>query len=589
MTDSFPSRAGGLADEAGATGDRFTQARASEWRITGGALLILCVVMAVLPAWGFAGYVAARFALGEQQSLENAGRLAARAAASAMDFRIGNLESAMSTLALSRQFASGDLAGLYAEATVLAQTQRVTVALTEPDGRQLFNTQLPFGSDLPVARDLVKIEEAVRTGRTQYSVLYHGLVSQRWLLGIVMPLRRDGNIAAVLVVALDTVRLWDEVLASIDRPATWPIALVDETHRVAARQPDGAQFAGRKVHPDAAAVLTDAEFGSGLGQSIDGKPVYVHFHRIRRTPWLVLAGVPRHEVDDAVVQAVLPVMISGLAILLATILAAWMLGRRFTQQLAAIATAASAYRDGAAPTGSLGPSRIAELEELKRTLDSVGAERTRYEEQLKSLLADKDLLMMEVHHRVKNSLQLVRGILSLQARSASHAQAKEALNAAAARILTVADVHQHLYQGSTSAQVDVRRYLEDLAQGLAKSMLDGEPDRSVTVDAPTMEWPAEKLTTLGLIMTELVTNAIKYGSGVVAVQLAVEPDAVILVVEDGGEGFPPDFKLGEGSGLGSKLITSLVRPQDGSTVIDRNVTHGRVIVTLGADWRRAVD
>jgi two-component system, sensor histidine kinase PdtaS len=149
-------------------------------------------------------------------------------------------------------------------------------------------------------------------------------------------------------------------------------------------------------------------------------------------------------------------------------------------------------------------------------------------------------------------------------------------------------VHQHLYQGLSTADINVQQYLADLARDLNRSMLDNTPDRSVTVSAPDLIWPSEKVIALGLITTELVTNAIKYGDGPVLIHLALaENGSVTLVVEDRGRGFDVEFELGKGGGLGSKLITSLVRPDEGSVVIDRSVPYGKLIVTLGPDWRRS--
>jgi two-component system, sensor histidine kinase PdtaS len=280
-------------------------------------------------------------------------------------------------------------------------------------------------------------------------------------------------------------------------------------------------------------------------------------------------------------------VIIGLIILLTTVLASWLIGRQFAAELTGVAHATTAFRSGDTSIGSSSPSRISELAELKVTLENAMSERMRYENQLKSLIADKDLLMQEVHHRVKNSLQLVRGILSLQARNVVHPEVKSALNDAATRILTVADVHQHLYQGLSTAEVNVQQYLSDLADDLTKSLLDNAADRRVVVTAPACIWPSEKIIALGLIVTELATNAIKYGQGAVSISLTVADDqSAVLIVEDGGKGFDAGFEMGTGGGLGSKLIANLIRPDEGSISIDRSVAHGRVLVILNPAWRR---
>ena len=549
-------------------------------------LLVFFVMMIVLPTWGFATYVASQYAVTKKDAIEAAGKANARDVAAAIDFRLKGLEAAMASLALSRQLRSGDIASFYSEAQAVAVTQRVAIALVAPDGRQLLNTNAPMGTALPNSATEVKYVETFATRKIQYSSLFWGNVTNQWLMSLAMPILIDNEARYALVVAAPTVTQWGDILNQLELPGAWAVALVDSANIISARRPNAEAFVGKSVHRDALAVITPAEKGWGTGTSIDDQPVYVYYNRLKDAPWLVLVGVPIAEVDNAVRDAVAPVVFFGLTVFLITVLAAWLIGRSFTTQLVDITRVAMAFRGGQPAIIAVKPSSISELAELKATLDSAIAGRERYEAQLKVLLSDKDMLMQEVHHRVKNSLQLVRGILSLQARSASNSEAKEALGAAAARILTVADVHQHLYQGNSTAEVEIGQYLRDLARDLKRSLLDASPDRHIAVEAPMAMWPSGKVMAIGLIVTELVTNSIKYARGNIQVFLTVDNSgSALLVVEDHGKGFPEQFVLSKRRGLGSKLIISLVRPDEGSVVIDRAVNFGRVVITLSPRWR----
>jgi two-component sensor histidine kinase len=551
-------------------------------------LLILLVLLAIVPAWAFASYVAAQYALAERQSIEAAGRANARSVASSLNFRLRSLESAMAALALSNNLRASNLNGFYVEAQVMAATQHVTVALVSPDGAQILNTSAQNGSVLPPAAAEANYAQAMSARATQYSSLIWGSVSNQWLMSVAVPVIVENEARYALVVGAPSVVQWGEVLDNLELPKGWAAALIDDKNIISARRPSPELHVGKPVHPSVLGVLTSDESSFGIGRSIDDKPVHIFFHRLKQAPWTVLIGVPSELISNSVWNSVSPVFIGGLVVLLVSILVAWLLGKQFTTELINIAKAAMAFRTGQDKMLTVAPSRIRELAELKETLDSAISERTRYEFRLKGLISDKELLMQEVHHRVKNSLQLVRGILSLQARGTIHPEAKIALNDAATRILTVADVHQHLYQGLSTAEVDIQQYLKDLARDLSKSLLDQAPDRSVNVTAPSLIWSAEKIIGLGLIVAELVTNAIKYGDGPVIIELTVKPDqTTLLVVEDGGKGFPETFEMGDGGGLGSKLITSLVRPDEGSVTVDRSVPHGRVVVVLLANWRNS--
>jgi two-component sensor histidine kinase len=191
----------------------------------------------------------------------------------------------------------------------------------------------------------------------------------------------------------------------------------------------------------------------------------------------------------------------------------------------------------------------------------------------------RDLLMREVHHRVKNSLQIAQTVLLLQARAPGSEAAREPLEEAARRVLTIASVHERLYAGPAVGRVAVARYLDDLVTDLAASMGASAAGRGIRVEvsAPHLDdvWDADRATNLGLVVTELVTNALKYGGGEVVVHLdpGGDENPAVLVVEDEGEGPPPDFAPTSSRGLGMRLISALLR--GGRLDVDRTSAPGR--------------
>jgi two-component sensor histidine kinase len=560
--------------------------RARSFRI--GTMLMLFVILIGLPAWGFSSYIAARYALAERAAIEATGRGYARIIATSIDFRLDSLRASISGLALSRALLGGDRSAFYEEAKTISTAQGVEVALIAVDGVQILNTGRPYGAALPAAPAFLNAVDVAASQAPHHSRVFRSMSGDRWLMALSVPVMAPGEPTYILAAMFDSVQQLGDMIDRVEMPAGWIASVIDDASAIAARRPRTFSLIGQNAHPSVLSVLTPQRSGFGFGASAEGHPVYVFYHRLKDAPWTVLIGVPSAEVNDAVRDELAPVIGAGLAILLTSIALAWLLGRNFTETLSSIAQAAHAFR--ARRPGHVGvkASQIWELRELSQSLASAEAERNENEAQLKSLLADKDLLMQEVHHRVKNSLQLVRGILTMQARSSSHAEAKAALQAAASRILTVADVHQHLYQGHSTADVEIHQYLSDLARDLTKSMLDHSPGHSVQVECPRMIWPSEKVIALGLMVTELITNAIKYGAGDVRVSVTgTEDEGFVVVVEDQGPGFPADVGLGHGGGLGSRLIASLVRPEDGSVVVDRNAARGRVVVTLGPQWRAA--
>jgi len=115
-----------------------------------------------------------------------------------------------------------------------------------------------------------------------------------------------------------------------------------------------------------------------------------------------------------------------------------------------------------------------------------------------------------------------------------------------------------------------------------QSMLsDPGAERCITVQAEPLPLPADQITPLGLITSELVTNALKYGAGRVLVSLNPVPQGLQVRVEDEGLGFPPDFNIRRSKGLGMRLVLALAKGDPSqAVVIDRSVPHGCVVVTI---------
>jgi len=182
-------------------------------------------------------------------------------------------------------------------------------------------------------------------------------------------------------------------------------------------------------------------------------------------------------------------------------------------------------------------------------------------------LREKDLLMLEVHHRVKNSLQLVQNLLSLQARASGADTIGGPLAESANRVGTIAAIHDRLYRSGSGLTVEIGPYLEGLIEDLRVALSAGL-DRTIRLDADHAVWPAGDVATLGLVLTELVTNSLKYGRGTVSVSFRQAPgEPAQLAVTDEGDGPPADFDPANSRGLGMRLVKGLLRgPGAGLTV-----------------------
>jgi two-component sensor histidine kinase len=197
------------------------------------------------------------------------------------------------------------------------------------------------------------------------------------------------------------------------------------------------------------------------------------------------------------------------------------------------------------------------------------------------------LLMQEMHHGVSNSLQLVSSMLQLQANRSKHPEIRQAFGEAIRRIAAVAGAHRHLHDIDRTGRVDAVSYLENLLDLLRTSLLTGSPEeaegRRIEMRIPVaLKLRAEDLSRSGLIVNELVTNALKYGAGRVLVVIRPLETGLELMVEDEGKGFPAGFDPARSGGFGMRLVTALALNGPASIRVDRSVPFGRMVVHTAA-------
>lgn len=206
----------------------------------------------------------------------------------------------------------------------------------------------------------------------------------------------------------------------------------------------------------------------------------------------------------------------------------------------------------------------AELLETKQNLEQVVIERT-------NALAQRNLLLREVHHRVKNNLQIVDGMIMMQAQKIEDQQAKHGLLSLRGRIYVLGLVHQQLMGSPDLTTFDIAPFIDELSNNL----LEGGADHNVrlSVSAPPLQVGLDFAIPLGLLVTELVTNSQKHAfpgkPGNIWVSLRPEDDGhIALIVADDGQGLASKHNVSNViSGLGSGIVNSLVAQLEGTIVI----------------------
>lgn len=201
-------------------------------------------------------------------------------------------------------------------------------------------------------------------------------------------------------------------------------------------------------------------------------------------------------------------------------------------------------------------------------------------------LKEKEGLLREVNHRVKNSLQLVSSLLTLQALSSKEAELRRQFQEACGRIGTIAQVHQRLYQSQTYSEVAFGAYLRDLCRELGGSA--AAAGRTIAVEADDIDLPADTVIPLALVVNELVSNAVNHAypegqAGEVAVGFRVQPDGrKSLTVADHGRGLPEGYDVGRADTLGMKVVRAFIGQLKGKFRAEPNAPGARFVVDLPA-------
>ncbi|HEX9866986.1 MAG TPA: sensor histidine kinase, partial [Candidatus Tectomicrobia bacterium] len=201
------------------------------------------------------------------------------------------------------------------------------------------------------------------------------------------------------------------------------------------------------------------------------------------------------------------------------------------------------------------------------------------ERHLQSLSVQKDMLLSEMGHRVANSLQIVASILLLKARSVQSEETRGHLEDAHRRVMSVASLQQHLKASGKGEEVEVSSYLSRLCETLAESMIPEKGPVTLKVVADAGTAPSEQAVSIGLIVTELVMNALKHAfpakvkAGRVLVGYEVKGKDWKLSVSDNGGGMPEKLSK-EQTGLGTTLVKALAQQLEAQveTVSSRNGT-----------------
>ncbi len=389
------------------------------------------------------------------------------------------------------------------------------------------------------------------------------------------------------------------------------LTIADRNGVIIAREPLPEQFVGTTI-PEAFQPLVNADAPSSLEvTSQDGTQRILGFVPVSASPMglYISTGIARDEAFGPLDAATRRTLAFFLAAAITAGLLAWLLGQGLVRgPVAHIAVTLASRRAGndAARTGmrpqdgdieALGAAFDGYMDELtlsRQARDRAGAELRATAAEKERLAEHNELLAREMSHRVMNSFQLMESIFALQTRRVRDPAARQVIGEAEERLRAMALVHRQLFRATRDEMqpLEARAYLQDLTRELATAFVRSDNHSIEVAVADDLELSPAQGVAVGLLVTELVINAMKHAftgrdDGTVRVSLHAEPDGQYrLVVADDGKGLPALAERDGPPGLGMRLLESFVSQLGGELAIE-GPPGARFVVTFPTERSEA--
>ena len=526
--------------------------------------LLLLVLGAMLPGAVLTALLLAQTISGNRSVIERRLLDSARVDAAALDREFEAIIRVLDVLGTSPAVAAGDYESFHAEASRVKRAQRgwFSVLLLSPQGQQLVNTRLPWGTPLTTAYEPDSLREVVRAQQPVVGVI--SVVppgGPGYGFAVRVPVMRNGRMAYALTAIIEARAL--QALVDTRLPATeeWTRTILDPVATVVARSREADRFVGQPATPSFRARVIAEGSDVFPEDDIDGTRVYTALAR-GRFGWTAGVMVPRGVLDAGTRGSTIALVAGATLVMLGTLAALLLISKRLARDLADVANSAEAVAEGRAV--AVGPAHVTEIEWLQDSLRTAALlldkrERERDEEVERAQEArreaehanqTKDHFLAALGHELRNPLAPALTALELmKIRDPDvFAREREVLERQVghmARLVNDLLDLASLARGKIAlrrTRTEVRQVI-DSALDMARPLMERH-QHTLRVDVPPTGLPLDgDADRLVQVVTNLLTNAAKYTprGGHVSVTARADGEMAEIVCEDDGPGVPPTF------------------------------------------------
>jgi signal transduction histidine kinase len=564
--------------------------------------LFVLALSTLLPVAAFAVFAAVALVAQERETFRQGELNRTRAIMTAVDAELGGAIAALQALGASPALERGDLRAIHEQAArfLVSQPGWLNITLASPEGQQLVNARQPFGRLLPRAGDAKSLRQAAATGEPVVGNVTPGPVDGEFAVPVRVPVMGSDSVKYILNAVLRP-ESFAELLRQLRLSEDRVIALVDGQLRFVARIPPVTP--GELASESFRAAMREAPEGWFRGRTLEGRDTYTSYTRSAYSEWSVGVAVPASTVLAASHRTAWLMAAGGLVAALVAFAVAYLMARRVSGPISALAASARSIGQGAAPEARV-QGRVGEVAEVAAALHETALAVREREAQLRAASRSKDEFLATLSHELRNPLAAIVMIGQALKRSAGNqelvrqsSQILERQSAQMTRLIEdLLDVSR-----ITMGKISLERRPLELSQAVRR-LVDawreagrlGQHDvrlaaRPVWIDAD----PAR----IEQIVSNLLGNALKFTppGGGVELRIAREGSQAVLEIADTGKGLAPElieqvfdvFVQGDqtidrargGLGIGLALVKRLVELHGGS-VSAKNAAQGGAVFTV---------